>query len=135
MQHPFTDVLTAHLKDTTLDLWQWSNQEKKWEPITAAKVLRAVAGRFAIGEQPVLAPPVLCNLAGVIFPQPLKVMPSKGDDFYVASPGDIGCGVWSGSAEDHRLFNAGLLQQTREGAEQQGTAMRAALEKAISDAV
>ncbi len=37
MQHPFTDVLTAHLKDTTLDLWQWSNQEKKWEPITAAK--------------------------------------------------------------------------------------------------
>ena len=41
MQHPYIDILSSHLKDTTLDLWQWSSQEKVWESTTAAQILRA----------------------------------------------------------------------------------------------
>jgi hypothetical protein len=140
-KQPYADIICEHLQ-TGKPLWKYSFTFEEWRGISWGAVMfdyYTDSYHLAIGEKPTKPPapkPKVCTLGGIEFPEPMREAPVLHSKCFLAKL--EGCDryhfMWRNYDEDKQWLSSGLIQPTKEGAEAQSRAMRAALAQAISGA-
>ena len=123
--------------DDRLKCWFWNSIENTWKSVPSLCWVAWIPDiRYHVGHEPPHEPPQRrCRLAGLSYPMPLDREPSPGAVCFLVEPGDRAPMRLSWGEDDamgKAWLASGQLQATEAGAIEQGRAMRAALQQAVS---
>jgi hypothetical protein len=139
-KQPYADIICEHLQ-TGKQIWKYSSSGE-WISISWGTVMfdyYTDSYPLAIGDKPNKPPapkPKVCTMGGIEFPEPMREAPEHNSLYWLATFNRPNlCNLnWDGDIIDRSRLDWGFIQSTKEGAEAQSRAMRAALAQAISGA-
>lgn len=133
---PNADLMAAYMADDVAQVWIWNAEDRVWVNSTPTHLSRWTGEKFAVArERPTEPPVIMCELAGVRFPMPIREAPNIADKYWVLSDyGSPVASLWSGLANERDALDNGFLQATKEGSEQMATAINAAIKRAMDEA-
>lgn len=135
--YPHEAHLVRLAKDMSLQVWMWYPAGSWGEMLPTALMTEMYENRtFALGPKPTSPPPKRCVLGGRSFPEPVRVAPAYGTEYWVADiakASGLSSYYWGGNTKDTSWLATNLIQLTEDGAREQAAAMAAALQGAVEE--
>ena len=134
---PNADLMAQFMADDKAKIWWWDRRNQRWISVLSGFLVSQGADHvYVVSRKKPTAPPVImCELAGVKFPMPLRVAPNVTDKYWALDDfGSPVASLWGGLANELDALDSGFLQATKKGAEQMAVAIKAAIKQAVDEA-
>jgi hypothetical protein len=119
--HPHKAIIDAWTADTTLEIERYKLHDASWERSSVGEVFHFNGWKFRIKPK---MRSVTVDGVNYEFPEPMRVAPEIGEDFYLACMKST-CRRWGGGDEQSFWLKAGFCHLTKEAAEQHRRALLA----------
>lgn len=142
--HPHAAVFNEWLNDTSRPMWLWDFG--KWVKVREMDIFSTLddsipTKHLAVGDAPTTPPQRMCVLAGVEFPEPMRVAPTANSLCFMpdltnpSGKADARPFTWNdGQSFMVQCLAHGLVHKTAEGAIAQAEAIHATLKQSIEAA-
>ena len=119
--HPHQDILIVYAADTSVKIERKATGEIKWFP-------SHIGAMFSYPEDSFRLKPKRITVTGMdgkeySFPEPMRVAPGFGTEYWVVNGTDVYESQWDNDAIDAKRLTLGICQATEQGAVEQRAAL------------
>ena len=134
-KHPNYHQIVAAAADTTLPVWHWSTSSQGWMKTNASSLWYDQGDmRFAVGDKPTAPPQRMCTLAGACFPEPMRVAPKEGEQYWLVTQDGPWRQTWHALSCERAWLADHRCHATEEAARAHFEALRAKNLEAVRNA-
>ena len=121
MKHPHAEILKAYAANTSVEIERQEKSDSNWYQSSISTLINYPEKKFRL--KPAMRSITLADGTVVLWPEPMRVAPAHGTEFFELKPCSVTMYRWTGISWNYETLKAGFCHLAEEAAQQHRNAI------------